>query len=254
MQPGRAFTRIAPTAASLRGWGTRRAQILRHRGRAVTCPICGLSFDRFRDDWNRPNALCWRCGSHERHRAQWLLFEHRPELIGEISTLLHFAPEYALRRRLERLPAVRYVTADLLDPAVDLQLDLRNLELPDQSFDGVLCSHVLEHIDDDRLAMRELRRITRRWCLVAVPLDLNRARTYEDPTIQSPEDRVRAFWQDDHVRLYAPDIEQRLSEAGFRVERVEPLRAFGSEALERYRLLEADYLWLCRPASGPGRG
>jgi SAM-dependent methyltransferase len=225
----------------------RRIQILGHRGHAVSCPICGHSFDRFRDDWNRPGALCWRCGSHERHRAQWLLFERRAELLAGVGSLLHFAPEYALRHRLERLGGVRYVTADLLDPAVDLHLDLTRLDLPDQSFDAVVCSHVLEHVEDDRAAMRELHRITRRWCLVAVPLDIAREHTYEDPSIQTPEARQEAFWQQDHVRLYAPDIEQRLQAAGFDVERVEPEREFGPDALTRYGLLRADYLWLCRP-------
>jgi Methyltransferase domain len=223
----------------------RRAQMLRHRGQAVTCPLCGHSFARFRDDWNRPNAVCWRCGSHERHRAQWLLFEHRPELLGEIESLLHFAPEYALRHRLQALTRFRYVTADLLDPAADLRLDLTDLDLPDQSFDATLCSHVLEHVDDDRAAMRELRRITRRWSLIAVPIDLTRTQTYEDPAIRTPQEREQAFWQHDHVRLYAPDIERRLAAVGFEVERVEPEREFGGDAMTRFRLLPADYLFIC---------
>lgn len=224
----------------------RRVQMLRHRGRTVSCPVCDHNFDRFRDDWNRPNAVCWRCGSHERHRAQWLLLESRPELLAEIDSLLHFAPEYALRHRLQRLTGFRYVTADLLDPSVDLRLDLTHLELPDESFDATLCSHVLEHVEDDRAAMRELRRVTRRWSLVAVPLDLARTQTYEDPAIQSPQERELAFWQHDHVRLYAPDIEQRLAGAGFEVERVEPEREFGPDAVTRFRLLPADYLFICR--------
>lgn len=224
----------------------RRARMLRHRGHTVICPVCGHGFDRFRDDWNRPAAVCWRCGSHERHRAQWLLFERRPELLGEIGSLLHFAPEYALRRRLEGMGHLKYVTADLIDPDADLQVDLTNLDLPDQSFDATLCSHVLEHIDDDRSAMRELRRITRRWSLVAVPLDLTREHTYEDPAIQEPAERVRAFWQHDHVRLYAPDIEERLTDAGFIVERIEPELEFGPEAVARFRLLAADHLFICR--------
>lgn len=227
-----------------------RARVLRHHGDRVLCPVCGHGFDRFRDDWNRPDAICWRCGSHERHRAQWLLFERRPELLTEPQTLLHFAPEYALRSRLAVVPGLRYTTADLLDPAVDLRLDLTALDLPDASFDAVMCSHVLEHVDDDAAAMRELRRITRQWCLVMVPLDLARTSTYEDPTITTPEARKRAFWQYDHVRLYAPDIADRLARAGFTVSRLEPRHEFGSETMSRCRLLDADYMYLCRPAPG----
>jgi SAM-dependent methyltransferase len=226
----------------------RRLQMLRHTGDRVLCPVCGHRFERFKDDWNRPNALCWRCGSHERHRAQWLLLEHRAELLGSARSLLHFAPEWCLRRRLSRIEGLRYLTADLDPDDVDLRLDLTKLDLPDASFEAVICSHVLEHIPDDAAAMRELRRVTAPggWCLVMVPLDLGREQTYEDPSICDPSERERAFWQHDHVRLYAPDISKRLQAAGFDVDRVRPRAEFGRELLERCRLIEADEIWLCR--------
>jgi SAM-dependent methyltransferase len=227
----------------------RRAQMVRHRGDRVLCPLCGCRFDRFKDDWNRANALCWRCGSHERHRAQWLLFERRPELLGQARSLLHFAAEWALRRRLAEIPGLRYVTADLDPLGVDLQVDITAMHLTDGSFDAVLCSHVLEHVGDDAAAMRELRRITAPggWCLVMVPLDLGRERTYEDASLVDPADRQRAFWQHDHVRLYAGDIGERLEAAGFLVERIRPTKEFPADIVERCRVLEADHMWLCRP-------
>ena len=100
-----------------------RAASARHRGDRVECPVCERSFDRFKDDRGRGDALCWRCGSHERHRAQWLLFQHRPALLGESRSLLQFAPEWCLRRRLRELPDLRYVSAHLDPAGVDLQLD-----------------------------------------------------------------------------------------------------------------------------------
>jgi SAM-dependent methyltransferase len=223
--------------------------MVRNRGDQVHCPVCGHRFARFRDDWNRPGAICWRCGSHERHRALWLLFEHRPELLANPRSLLHFAPEWCIRRRLERLPDLRHVTADLAEPDVDLRLDVTAINMPDASFDAVLCSHVLEHVEDDFGGMRELRRITDSggWCLVMVPIDTGRQRTYEDPAIASEPDRERVYWQRDHVRLYAPDFAERLARAGFVVERVQPLDEFGSELVARCRLPEADYIWLCSP-------
>lgn len=227
----------------------RRFQMARHRGRAVFCPLCGHRFACFKADGDRPNALCWRCGSHERHRAQWLLFEHRPELLGAVRSLLHFAPERALRRRLERQSHLRYVTADLSRPDVEMKLDITALDLPDGSFDAVICSHVLEHVDDDRAAMRELRRITAPggWCLVMVPLDLARVRTYEDPTLTTSEDRRRAFGRPDHVRFYAPDIRLRLGEAGFSVDAIAPRAEFGDDLVELCRIPDADQIFLCRP-------
>jgi SAM-dependent methyltransferase len=225
--------------------------MLRNRGREVLCPVCDHAFARFKDDRGRGNALCWRCGSHERHRAQWLLLERRADLLAGAGSLLHFAPEWALRQRLEHLPDLRYVTADLTQPGVDLHADVTALDLPDGSFDAVICSHVLEHVPDDRAAMGELRRITapRGWCLVMVPLDISRGSTYEDAGVTGPAERERAFWQDDHIRLYAPDIAERLAAAGFEVVVIRPLEEFGRELFERCRLLESDHMFLCRPPS-----
>lgn len=224
-------------------------EVVAHRGDDVLCPLCGRRFDRFKDDWNRANALCWRCGSHERHRAQWLLLDERTSLLADAQRLLHFAPEWCLRRRLSRIRHLDYVTADLLQADVDLRLDITQLALPDASFDAVICSHVLEHVEDDAAAMRELHRVTAPggWCLIMVPLDLGREHTLEDATVTSPQERRQTFWQHDHVRLYAADIGDRLSAAGFTVERIRPREAFASELVERCRIGDAEDLWLCRP-------
>jgi len=228
-----------------------RTATARHRGSTVHCPVCDHRFDHFKDDWNRPDALCWRCGAQERHRAQWLLFERRPQLLDEARSLLHFSPEWCLRRRLAALPGLRYVTTDL-DPqqTADLRLDVTALELPDAALDAVICSHVLEHVLDDGAAMRELRRVTAPggFTLVMVPLALDRAHTYEDPSITAPEDRRREFLQHDHVRLYAPDIADRLRAAGFVVEVVSLHDELGPQSAARHGLLASDLIFLCRPA------
>jgi predicted SAM-dependent methyltransferase len=225
-----------------------RARAFAHRGDAVQCPICGRRFSAFGDDWNRVNAICWRCGSHERHRALWLYLQRHPELLGDAGSLLHFAPEWCLEQRLRRVPGLRYVTTDL-DPAKgELALDITALSLADASFEAIICSHVLEHVPDDRAAMRELHRVLspRGWAIVMVPLDTGRASTYEDPAIVTPGQRELAYWQHDHVRLYAPDIADRLSAAGFKVSTERVAAQLGPELAGRHRLLEADHLFLCR--------
>ena len=154
-----------------------RAVTARHRGDAVFCPVCERGFDAFKNDWNRIGALCWRCGSHERHRAQWLLFESRPRAARRrpvAAALLAGVVHLAAPDRRGRACATSRPTST--PSGVDLKLDVTELDLPDASFDAVLCSHVLEHVPDDARAMRELRRITapRGFCLVMVPLALDR--------------------------------------------------------------------------------
>lgn len=236
-----------------RGALLRRFGAALHRGSAVECPLCGGRYRRFDAAWNRPGAICWRCGSHERHRATWLYLRRRPALLERAGSLLHFAPEWCLERRLRQVPALRYVTADL-DPALgELVLDITSLDLADASFGAILCSHVLEHVDNDDAAMRELHRVLAPggWALVMVPLDHSRATTYEDASIVAPEAREAAFWQSDHVRLYAPDVAERLRAAGFDVARERLAVELGLELTARHGLLAGDDIFLCtRPALG----
>jgi hypothetical protein len=84
------------------------------------------------------------------------------------------------------------------------------------------------------------------WLIVMVPLDHSRAETYEDPAITAPAERERAFWQHDHVRLYAPDIAGRLAEAGLDVTRHRPPEVFPPRVIARYGLLDVDDVLLCR--------
>ena len=218
---------------------------------AVECPLCRGRFSAFLPAGRREGVVCPGCGSRERHRASWLFLEERPELLTGAGSLLHFAPEAYLRDRLAATPGLRYITADLVPGRGDLALDVTDLKLPDETFDALVCSHVLEHVPDDRGAMRELYRILRPggWAIVMVPLDIRLDCTYEDPSITDPEERVKAFLQFDHVRLYAPDIADRLREAGFQVEDVPVAERVGPERAQRYGLLVSDRVFLCSKGS-----
>ena len=231
----------------------RRWVRFRHRGNAVQCPCCGATWAAFVADWNRPHAICPGCGVHERHRALWLYLRDRMRLgeEGERLELLHFAPEHGLRQRLAALPRVRLVTADLDPAGVDVQADITALPFPDASFDAVLCSHVLEHVGDDRAAMAEIARVLRPagWALVLVPLDLTRAETYEDPSITTPADREREFWQHDHERLYALDIADRLEAAGLSVRTERVVDHLPAGAARRHGLVEDETVFHCTHAA-----
>ncbi len=192
-----------------------------YRGHGRWCPVCGQSSRKFRQGGSvaREDARCPRCGALERHRLVWLYFAHRTNLFdGQPKRMLHVAPEQCFERRLKERLGAGYLTADLLDPHVMERLDITRIQYPDESFDIIYCSHVLEHVTDDLQAMREFRRVLKRsgWAILLVPITADR--TFEDPTVVLPSDRLRVFGQEDHVRRYGPDYADRLREAGFEVD------------------------------------
>jgi SAM-dependent methyltransferase len=148
----------------------------------------------------------------------WLYFQQLTALFdNQPKTMLHVAPESCLVQQLRDRLGATYITADLLDSRVMVQMDITAIPYPDASFDVIYCSHVLEHIPDDRKAMREFRRVLKPdgWAVLTVPITADT--TIEDPVIVDPAERLRLFGQADHVRRYGPDYVDRLRDAGFAV-------------------------------------
>jgi ubiquinone/menaquinone biosynthesis C-methylase UbiE len=148
----------------------------------------------------------------------WLFFKHRTNLLSNSpKKMLHVSPEKQFEKRLKKIPGLDYITADLNKPNVMVKMDLTNIQFSDNSFDIIFCSHVLEHIDDDRKAMRELCRVLKPsgWAAIMVPL--RDEKTFEDSSITDSTERKRIFGEADHVRRYGLDIEEKLKEAGFSV-------------------------------------
>jgi SAM-dependent methyltransferase len=209
-------------------------------GFQVQCPCCGWRFRNFRA-YTWPNRICWRCGSMERHRSLWLYLDRHPEMTDRGISILHVAPESVLRDRFSRVPDVRYVGGDLTAEFGAERIDVTQLHFEDASFDAVVCNHVLEHVPDDRRAMRELARVLKPggWAVLQVPdLEGNLAgeTTDEDPSVTDPGERLRRFGQNDHVRKYGWDYVDRLREAGFLVKVERPETYLAAEEIERYRL------------------
>jgi SAM-dependent methyltransferase len=231
----------------------RRLARLLYRGDDVECPCCGRRFRAFAPDWNRPAAICPGCGSHERHRALALYLRERTNLGERPRRMLHFAPEHALDQVLAPLAGLERVTADLEPGAAELQIDITRIALDDASFDAIICSHVLEHVEDDRRAMGELVRVLRPggWALILVPVDIERDATLEDPAVTTPEQRAAAYWQSDHVRLYSLDIADRLAGAGFSVTVERLADELPPETAHRHGLARADVIFRCERDDGP---
>lgn len=230
------------------------------------CPVCGGRFRKFFPFGlgRRRNAQCPGCGSLERHRFLWLVLRDDYGLLRRQVRLLHVAPEPCIRDALAANPALGYVSADMFDPAALLTADLTALPFRDGEFDAVICSHVLEHIGDDKAAMAELYRILSPGgrAAVMVPIDRKRAETYEDPSIDTAAGRAAAFGHPYHVRICGADYAGRLSDAGFIVDSVSSTR-LSPHNRRRWRINKT-VVFDCRkpgnagqkrnrPGNGPGR-
>jgi SAM-dependent methyltransferase len=187
------------------------------------CPVCGKTSEKFGPYGLSPrsDARCPVCGSLERHRMVWLYLKRKTDLFTNLpAKALHIAPEGSLENQFRKKFGKGYLTADLLVSGVDLKMDICNIEFPDDTFDFIHCSHVLEHVPDDRQAMREFNRVLTARGIAILLVPITAEKTIEDPTIEDPKERLRLYGQEDHVRRYGTDYVDRLVEAGFRVEKL----------------------------------
>lgn len=151
-----------------------------------------------------------------------------------------------MEKKFKQLAHLDYLTADLLNPTVMVKMDITAIQYPDNTFDIIYCSHVLEHVADDRKAMRELHRVLKPdgWAVIMVPITAEKS--FEDPSIIDPSARTRVFGQHDHVRRYGPDFKARLAEAGFKVEPVAPSAIAPVKEIRRLALRDDQApLFLC---------
>lgn len=159
---------------------------------------------------HRPDARCSICGSLERHRLAFLLLR---DCIPPGQTVLHVAPEATMLPWLVSLSR-EYLSIDLHSPAMR-RMDLTNLELSDGTQTLIWCSHVLEHVPDDRKALAELFRVLAPGGLLMLQVPIRGSVTREDPTVQTDTARLEQFLQEDHIRLYGLDLKDRIEDSGF---------------------------------------
>lgn len=242
-----------PVLQRVAGWIVPVVGLL-YLGKGKQCPLCGCQRRKFLPYGYvtpRENALCPNCLSLERHRLLWLWLVRESD-IGRgamaLPKMLHIAPEVALMRKFKKMYAStpdRYVTADLESPLADMHFDVQQIPLEAESFDAIICNHIMEHVEDDGKALRELHRILRRggWGVILSPVDLEREHTFEDDTITDPAERTRIFGQYDHRRIYGRDYAERLREAGFEVYDIDYKNELSKAEQELYAL-PADHLYI----------
>ena len=243
----------------------RAIKLPRYLGTMYQCPICSVGLRAFRPMWNsyRRDVIiyqpihpaesmetlnleaftCPRCDAFDRDRLTAIYLENAFRNFDRNRTyrLLEFAPGDALRKKLKSHPFIAYRSADLLRKTVDERVDMTDMAAyADGSLDIMLCSHILEHIPDDRKAMREMRRVLKPdgFAIVLVPLVVGVDETHEDPSMDTDELRWKYFGMGDHVRQYGKrDFIQRLEAAGLSVEQL-GIEHFGAETFHHAGIAE----------------
>lgn len=238
--------------------------------RAQFCPVCEKSVTRFiplssefgatakrygyhyfgqGETINVAEYTCPQCGAADRERLYALFLDQIIQIphSNRRSKLVHFAPEPALSARIRHIYEFDYRTADLTMDGVDDHIDLTAMTAyPDSFCDAFICSHVLEHIADDRAALYELYRILKPggWGILMVPLMTHLETSIEDPTVNTEEERWRFFGQGDHVRLYAkPDFLYRVAEVGFSIQQL-GVDHFGADIFRRCGITPESVLYV----------
>jgi len=217
------------------------------RGKTYTDPIDGMSFKTFLPygyESQRNNVLSPSTLSLERHRLLWLYLKNETDFFSAEKKVLHFAPEQCFLKRFKQLKNIDYTTTDLESPIADVKADICKLPFTDNSYDIILCNHVLEHIPDDTKAMQELYRVLKPggFGVFQIPQDLSRDMTFEDNTITDQKERAKIFGQYDHVRVYGRDYFDKLRGIGFKVEEVNYTSKLSEEDIQKYCLAKGEII------------
>lgn len=220
------------------------------KGNKYTDPIDGRSFKKFLPygyGQQRENVLSPSTLSLERHRLLWLYLKNETDFFTAPKKFLHVAPEQAFYKRFRKQKNLDYTTTDLYSPLADVKADICDLPFEDNSYDIILCNHVLEHIPDDTKAMQELYRVLKPggMGIFQIPQDLSREKTFEDDSITDPKERARIFGQYDHVRVYGRDYFDKLRSIGFIVTEENYTKKLSPEQVDCYRLAKDEIIPVC---------
>jgi SAM-dependent methyltransferase len=221
------------------------------RGNEFTDPINGKSYRKFLPYGyvkQRDNALSPGTLSLERHRLLWLYLNNETNFFSKTLKVLHIAPEQCFYNLFKNLKNINYTTFDLNSPLADIKGDICNLPFKENSFDFILCNHVLEHINDDKKAMKELYRVLNKngTAILQVPINQKSSKTFEDSSIVDKKERIEKFGQYDHIRLYGLDYFKKLESFGFKVDPLKYSKEFTESEIIKYGLIKDEIIPVCK--------
>ncbi len=220
-------------------------------GTGCVCQACGAEFGKFARTHRPAHYGCPFCGAIDRDLFHLLVLERTTDFFdGSTKRVLHIAPEPVLERKFRATSGIDYLSGDLMRPNVMAKVDICNMTFEDATFHAAICSHVLEHVPDDRTAMAEFARVLEPsgYALFAFPIGTGP--TIEDPTLTDRRARIRRFGQIDHLRMYGPDVVDRFTDAGFAVTTVRPADICTPDEASRFGLDAGAELvaYICHPS------
>jgi SAM-dependent methyltransferase len=211
-------------------------------GNVCHCNCCGKSFRKFKSKGNglktRKNAQCPYCGSLERIRNLLFYVQRETELLNAPAKLLHFAPEWCLLPVFNKAKELDYIAADINPNLAEHQIDITDIPFANESFDYIICFHVLGHVPDEKKAIEEMYRVLKPTgtAFISTIIDPLNPHTFETDDANTPDKRLQYYSEPDLVRLHGRDFDQRLMQGGFKVEVIDYRLCLGKEMQEKYAL------------------
>lgn len=224
----------------------------KYPGTEVYCPCCNREFSQFLPYGYREireNAACPRCNSLERMRLLWFYLERELQIFDnwKDQRILHFAPEWLIEKKLRRHPG--YLSIDIMPELAMVQGDIQQLQFDKDSFDLVICSHVLDLIPDEDLAFKELHRVLKPHGVLLIQQNILSTLNATVERSDLPLSEFESLVNDGdphHQREYGPDFPDRIRNRKFEVEIVDYYNDFSEEDRLRYGL-KNEPIYSCRP-------
>lgn len=188
-----------------------------YKGKNHQCNVCETKLKNFAK-LNNGDLICPVCGSISRTRRLYKLLNE--EFIVPDIAILDFSPFRILYRKWKKKTNIQYFATDFgNDFIADYRYDITNIDCKDETFDLIICYHILEHIVDDKKAMSELYRVLKKNGTVLIQTPFKEGEIYEDYSIVTEKERLKHFGQEDHVRIYSVEgLKERLQDSGFFVD------------------------------------
>ena len=126
-------------------------------------------------------------------------------------------------------------------------MDIHKMPFKENSFDFILCNHVLEHVENDINALKEIKRVLKKNAkgIVQVPFyNPIPEDTIEDKSIISEKERELFYGQSDHVRKYGNDYKKRLESTGLNVKVKKPNSFLRDSEIKRYSIMRSEDLYI----------